>query len=109
MNLKPKIKNLIKRLPYIRSLNQEVLHLRQELDNFNKNACFPPGHYYSPIALVHEIKKREAEIWKDNEQNKIKGINLRPAEQLSLLNHLSEYYAELPFQAGKQPKIRYQL
>ena len=42
--------NLIGKLPVLR-----------EYLNFKRNACYPAGHYYSPIISVENIKKREAE------------------------------------------------
>lgn len=100
MNLKKPVKVLIDRLPYIRRLNKEALL-------FKTNACYPPGHYYSPIVSVEDIKQREKEIWKTNRGESIIGIELNVKEQLELVNNLSIFYDEMPFSAFKNDNLRY--
>lgn len=56
---------------------------------------YAPGHYYSPIPNLEEIKKRKAQIF--NTSNELKGINLRKEEQFALLQHFSNYYTEIPY------------
>lgn len=94
---------------YYRYLNRmpHVKKLQQQINDTNKNTCFPAGHYYSPIISVNEIREREAEIWKDENTNGIKGIDLREKEQLAFLETLSGYYNEIPFEAEKKTGYRY--
>jgi len=66
---------------------------------------FPPGHYYSPIPDIDKIKKNEKNIFE--QKNDIPGIDLNINGQLALLQHLKEYYPELPFQEEKNDKLRY--
>ena len=75
--------------------------------DFAKNSCYPPGHYYSPIISVDDVRKRESEIW-GKVKDGIKGIELNAEKQIGLVKELSVYYKEIPFKAGKQDKIRYQ-
>lgn len=101
MTIKESLIKIINKLPYIRGLYQESVL-------YKKNSIFPPGHYYSPIVLVDDIKKREDEIWGKVTKDGITGIDLRTKEQISLIAELSKYYADIPFKADKQPNIRYQ-
>lgn len=100
MKVKKALKNLINKLPYIRELYQEGIR-------YKTNSCFPAGHFYSPIVSVDNIKKREIEIWKTDENDKINGIDLRTEEQIKLLNDFIKYYKELPFKSEKQTNTRY--
>lgn len=93
------IKNQLNKLPHIRSLYQENI-------KWKRYSWKPPGHYYSPIVNVPEIKEREQKIW-DKEVSSIKGINLNIDKQLSLLEQLSKYYEEQPFQENKKDGLRY--
>ena len=88
--VKHKIIELLNKIPYVNNL----YHLNLK---FQSNSCFPPGHYYSPIVSVEDLKKREAEIWNKKDQEKILGINLNTIEQLKLVKELAEYYDEMPF------------
>jgi Methyltransferase domain len=100
MRLKESIINLINKLPHIRGLHQR--------DNeFRKNSHFPPGHFYSPIISVDEIRRRESEIWNDTKRNGIAGIELRTDDQILLVSKLAKFYDEIPFKLEKQESIRY--
>jgi len=98
--MKKAIVLLLNKLPYVRRLYQ----LTQEYD---KNACYPPGHYYSPIIAVDDIKKRQHDIWKNDLTDALQGLELNTAEQLSLIRALSEYYPDMPFGPEKKPSLRY--
>jgi len=63
----------------------------KELDNCG----YAPGHYYSPIPNLEEINKRKSEIFNVNKEPK--GINLRKEEQFALLQQLSIYYKDIPY------------
>lgn len=66
----------------------------------------PPGHFYSPIPSLEEVKKREGKLF----NNKIKclgGIELNEREQLKMFEIFKEYYPELPFKAEKTEGSRY--
>lgn len=97
--LKKRIISLLNKLPYIRRLYKENKYLQE-------NNFFPPGHYYSPIISLQYVKENEDKIW-GNDFNSIAGIDLRPAEQLNLLEELAVFYNEIPFTAAKQPETRY--
>ncbi len=94
------LKNLINKMPYLRELYQEGIR-------YKTNSCFPAGHFYSPIVLIENIKKREFEIWGRDVNDKINGIDLRTEEQIRLINDFTNYYYELPFKSEKQTHLRY--
>ena len=98
--MKNKLKSLLNQLPYIRGLAKKVA-------NYDKNACYPAGHYYSPIVNVTEIKSKEDIIWKKTPSDTVKGINLNTPKQLELIAELNKYYSEIPFKAHKQENLRY--
>jgi hypothetical protein len=99
MKLKQELKTLINRLPYISGLFSE-----NQL--FRKNACYPPGHYYSPIVSVDEIRTARETIW-GNDEKILHGIDLRKSEQVSLLVEFEKYYNEIPFSEVKDNGLRY--
>jgi len=65
----------------------------------------PPGHFYSPIPAVRELKTIEEEIF--NAPPRIRGVDLNESEQLDLLKIFAGYYADQPFSEHKQPGRRY--
>ena len=70
------------------------------------NTCFKPGHFYSPIVSLKEIKKQEKRVWVENSQNKLPALNLNQEKQNNLIKEFSKYYKDLPFTKNKE-KTRY--
>ena len=66
----------------------------------------PPGHFYSPIPNLAEVRKREGAIF-GRIPRSIPGIELNEQEQLSLLGQFKTYYDELPFKSYKSDGLRY--
>ena len=95
MKIKDHITKLINKIPYKQYLN------------FKKNSWVPAEHFYSPLVVVDDIKKREIEIW-NNVKEAIKGIDLRADEQIKLIESFTRFYDEIPFKPTKQADIRYQ-
>ncbi len=100
MALKTKIISILNRLPYIKGLYEENMNLK-------KNSCYVPGHYYSTIISVDEIKKREDEIWKGVKIDGINGIDLRLSNQKNLVSNFNQFYNEIPFKNDKTKDTRY--
>jgi predicted O-methyltransferase YrrM len=88
----------------IARLKDEIKHLKAELDVFQIG--WPPGHYYSPIPSIKNIKQREHEIFAAPLQE-IPGINLNEEMQLAIFEELSTYYSEHPFVDGEMERLRY--
>jgi predicted O-methyltransferase YrrM len=95
--IKQIIKQYVNKLPYIKRLAKEADSYR--IDN-------PPGHYYSPIVSIEEIKKYEDEIF-TVKSNKVAGIDLNEEGQLELLKELATNYNSIPFSYEKQNELRY--
>ena len=84
MTLKKIIISFLNKIPYIRGLYQETM-------TYKKNSLFPPGHFYSPIISVDDIKKNQDKIWSNENINRIRGINLNSEEQIKLVNEFKTY------------------
>jgi len=56
----------------------------------------PPGHFYSPLPSISEIREREDRIFSRAPRN-IEGIDMCETEQIRLFDQLSEYYKEMPY------------
>lgn len=101
------VKDTVKKLPIVNKLVEERDRLQAELVTLKKNLCFvPPGHFYSPIPALDEIRRDDAAIFKSVPAT-IAGLDLHEAEQLDLLNQFVAYYDAMPFQAEKRDGLRY--
>jgi len=107
--MKRQIKNVVKKLPYLRQLFLDIDRLRAELDKYKAGQTrmyVPPGHFHSPIPSIEEVKLNEAKIF-DRIKKELPGIDLNEEEQIFLFNQLMEYYNEQPFAPHKKPNLRY--
>lgn len=86
------------------TLNLAKRAIRRLIRNGSKT-WVPPGHYYSPIVDLDELARRRDTIF--DRTRPPSGIELRPAEQLALIERLQKHYDRLPFEASKQPGLRY--
>ena len=101
------IKSTIQKLPILDEIVLERNNLRSELADLKKNRNFvPPGHFYSPIPSLDDIRRNEARIFGSIPKD-IGGIENHEEEQLKLLEGFVEYYNEMPFKSEKQEGIRY--
>ena len=67
--------------------------------------AFPDGHFYSPIPDLHEVARRDAEVFAAPDE--LPGIDLGIARQLELLPLLARASADAAFPARRQPGHRY--
>lgn len=65
-----------------------------------------PGHFYSPIPSIEEIRAREKEIF-DHIPREMAEIDLNEEQQLCLLEELKKYHEDLPFDAHKKEGLRF--
>lgn len=98
------LKSAIKRLPIIHDFVSERDALVSELKALKRFA--PPGHFFSPIPSLDEIRKDESRIFESVPRDII-SIELREAEQLTLLSELARFYKDMPFQSHKVEGLRY--
>ena len=89
----------LKKIPFINNIIYE-----NEL--FRKNSCYQPGHFYSPIISVDEIKARENIIWSDTKPL-LHAIDLNTEEQSTLIKSFEKYYNEIPFAENKNEGMRF--
>jgi hypothetical protein len=108
------LKRLAKKVPGVHSLvserdalNCRVSKLAQTLSVWQKGFV-PPGHYYSPIPDLEEIKSRHSKIFND-QTTSMGGIDLNERTQLQLLETFSDYYPDMPFPESKSEDFRYHL
>ena len=88
-------------------LKQKYDDVRSQRDTLRKECGFvPPGHFYSPIPNLDEIKKDEARIFAKIPRE-IPGIDMQEAEQMKLLEAFCAYYREMSFPVEKVDGLRY--
>ena len=83
----PRVKNLLIELDLLREAHQFV----------------PPGHFYSPIPSLVDIRQNESRLF-GRPPTHLPGIDLNEKEQLELFYSFSTYYAEMPF--PQYPSVR---
>src|SRR5215813_1148405 len=93
-------KGILSRMPYLRRLLLEKDRLLEY------KTWVPPGHYYSPIPSIVEIKRQQKRIFNYSIRD-IPGIDLNEKEQLALLGKFKEYYKDIPFSVHKTKRLRY--
>lgn len=110
--IRQRLKSLLNFFPYVKELHKENEVLRDERNELrwkikDLDALFvPPGHYYSPIPPLDEIKKSEDKLFEKIPQS-LKAIELNVADQLRLLESLTEHYAHIPFPVQKKEGFRF--
>jgi hypothetical protein len=122
------LKSSIKKLPIIHKIvserdqlyaERDQLHAEQDRLHAERDQLYselmelrgtlrfvPPGHFYSPIPSLDEVKRDESQIFGNVHQN-IPTIELYESEQLKLLEEFTHYYDEMPFQPSKVEGLRY--
>ena len=100
--MKDVLRGIVKRLPQL----GKVYRQRDELRGIVNRLWVEPGHFYSPIPQLDELRLKEAEVF-GRLPKELPGIELNEARQLEWLDRLKAYYAELPFKARKQDGLRY--
>jgi hypothetical protein len=67
---------------------------------------FPPGHYYSPLPDLNDVRRNEARLF-GAPPTTIPGIDLREAQQMALLEQFAQLYPSIPFGDEPRPGLRY--
>ena len=93
------------RLPLVGRLFRRLARSREKHERW-KDMPFPPGHFYSPMPSLREIRRREREIF-DDVPGELPGIDLNEAAQFRLLDEFAGYYKDLPFHERKTEGSRY--
>lgn len=88
-------------------LRTQVMHAPEvERDTKFKELLIEPGHYYSPIPNLDEIRASEDRIFVDDITG-VSGIDLNLDEQLALLPVLSQYVTEADFPMERTEGFRF--
>ncbi len=105
--IKLKIKNVIKKYLLKSKFFKAEIDELNKLRQMKSTLGFPPGHYYSPIPNLEEIKESEEIIFSDKFIN---GVDLNIDYQFQLLKKISTNYINYPYQYNnynKENKYRY--
>jgi predicted O-methyltransferase YrrM len=105
------LKRTARRLPWLRDLHRSIVALEEERDRLRAELAhwktwMSPGHFYSPIPSLDEIRAREEELF-GTPASSLPGVDLRAEEQLALLRELARFYPEMPFPRKQSPETRY--
>jgi len=106
LSIHASLKSFIQVLAKLHKIVFKRDELQMELDIFKKNQRFPPGHFYSPIPSLDEVRRDEQQIYGSANDN-VPGVELYESEQLRLLEQFLPYYKEMPFQPQKVEGLRY--
>jgi hypothetical protein len=101
-NLKRRVQSVIKTIPVLGRPFVERDELRAVVEKLRE----PPGHFYSPIPSLAEIRQRESRIFEASSAT-VSGVDLNEAGQLQLFAALTEFYGGQPFPVTKQAGWRY--
>ena len=97
--LKAFIRNQFYKISFIKSLKEEV-------EFFHKMIYRRPGHYYSPIVSVDQLKPYLGEILGPPKRS-LNAIDFNEGEQMEWLNNIAPYYEKLPYVDGRSTELRY--
>ncbi|MEP0980172.1 class I SAM-dependent methyltransferase [Leptolyngbya sp. FACHB-17] len=102
---------LINPLHYLKQLSAKSDSKQAKINDLNAQLRryqlgWEPGHFYSPIPSLDEVRSREYEIFGEVPRQ-LAGIDLNEQEQLDWFKQLVPYYAQQPFQDTKQSNLRY--
>lgn len=105
------LKRAARLLPWLRDLHRYIIALEAERDQLRADVAhwktwMSPGHFYSPIPSLDEVRAREAEIF-GPPPSSLPGIDLRADDQVALVRELARFYAEMPFPREQSPETRY--
>lgn len=86
--------------------NKAVLRGLLGSENFAFVRDFPPGHFYSPIPDLGELRE-QARITSDQTVENLPGIELNEIRQLQMVDTFAQIYGELPFPDEQSRQFRY--
>jgi predicted O-methyltransferase YrrM len=98
------LRDLVKKVPIIGKPYVQ----RDELRAVVNQLWEPPGHFYSPLPAIAEIKRDAAKVF-DSSRREVGGIDLNERGQLALFQQLTQYYRDQPFAERRQDGLRYRL
>jgi hypothetical protein len=102
------VRSLVNRLPGARRMGNYVRLFCSLMKAKNRSSLVfaPPGHFYSPIPDLGEVKRKAPALFRRGAMS-LPGVDLREDAQLALLDSLSRYYDEIPFGESANGDSRY--
>jgi len=76
--------------------NKSVLRRLLGSDNFAFVRDYPPGHFYSPIPDLRELRQ-QARVTRDGAVENLAGIELNEMRQLQMVDRFAQIYGELGY------------
>jgi predicted O-methyltransferase YrrM len=104
-------KRAARRLPWFGDLHRYIVALEAERDQLRADLAhwktwMSPGHFYSPIPSIDEVRAREAELF-GSPPPSLPAIDLRADAQVALVHELARFYGDLPFPRTQSIESRY--
>jgi len=87
-------------------VTEERNELARMLDNAGAPQFYEPGHFYSPIPSLRDIREYFARLERQP-AHQLPAIDLNHQVQLDLLDALTTYYPRIPFQAQPADGLLY--
>ena len=81
------------------------MNIKQTLELFLRRLYWYPGHYYSPLPSIKEIKQQKELFASDVDS--VPGVDLQYERQMEFLKECQQYYDELPFHEKEEKQQRY--
>jgi predicted O-methyltransferase YrrM len=122
--LKAKLKQILRKFPFLGGLNDDPVVLRQKLNDAEAETAriraqlvaiertvgtetlfVPTGHFYSPVPALSQIEADKENIFEIPPA--IRGVDLNESRQLELLELFRKFYPDQPFTAKKTASRRY--
>ena len=105
------IARLARRLAWLRGLGAYVRALEAERDSLRSEVShwktwMSPGHFFSPIPALDEIRARESELFGSRPRT-LPGIDLNEDGQMAVVRKLAVFYPDLPFPRTRSEATRY--
>lgn len=105
------LESLAGKYPEVAALIAERDKYREQLKvvtpNFPPLGDIPPGHFYSPLPSLDEIRRNEGRLF-ENITRTLPGVDFRESAQLGLIEEFAtRYYPEMPFTADKTEGLRF--
>ena len=95
---------------FIRELwkNKAAVRALLKSENFVFIRDYLPGHFYSPIPDLGEMKRKAGEIF-DRSRKTVEAIEVNEQQQLHLISAFGKMYPEMPFSEKQTAGTRYYL
>ncbi|MGE5462917.1 MAG: class I SAM-dependent methyltransferase [Syntrophothermus sp.] len=67
----------------------------------------PPGHYYSPLPELAELRASQDRIFNRTKKQLLRGINIDDEMMLGYLEKFKKFYPDFPFEDQKKEPLRF--